>query len=206
MYLILFPLVDVLGRERGRRPRAGYERVAQQDVVLGQPFLESAFLVVTLRALDAEVYLARPQALAGALAALMRCAAHTPPSVHKLACLRRIIEGTGVDREETRQLLLNVVEAYLPLSGAEAERFEELLRQPENERIRQAMKTWTEQQQEIGKRVKAQEDVLRVLEARFGPVPPAVAARLRQIDDEPALDALLTRAAVAASLAEMGLR
>lgn len=57
--IALFPLVDVLGRERGRRPRAGYERVAQQDVVLGQPFLESAFLAVTLRALDAEVYLAR---------------------------------------------------------------------------------------------------------------------------------------------------
>lgn len=114
-------------------------------------------------------------------------------------------------REETRQLLLNVVEAYLPLSGAEAERFEELLRQPENEGIRQAMKTWTEQQQEIGKqeigkRVRAQEDVLRVLEARFGPVPLAVAERIRQIDDEAALDALLTRAAVAASLAEMGLR
>lgn len=72
------------------------------------------------------------------------------------------------------------------------------------------METWTEQQQEIGKEIgaklRAREDVLRVLEVRFGPVPPTVAARVRQIDDDATLDALLVRAVTAASLEELGLR
>ncbi len=219
--IALFPLVDVLGRERGRRPRVGYERVQQREAVLGQTSQQFEMLAVTLRALDAETYLARPQALAGALAALMRRPAQSPPSAHKLACLRRIIEGSGVEREEVRQLLLDVVEAYLRLSGADAEEFEQLLQQPENEGIRQTMKTWTEQQQEIGeargreigeeigkeigKRIEAQEAVLRVLAARFHTVPPAVAERVRHMDDVPALEALLGRVATAATLAETGL-
>ena len=207
--IALFPLVDVLGQERGRRPRVGYERVQQREAVLGQTTQQFELLAVTLRALDAETYLARPQALAGALAALMRRPAQSTPSAHKLACLRRIIEGSGVEREADRQLLRDVVEAYLRLSGADAEEFEQLLQQPENEGIRQTMKTWTEQQQEIGeargKRIEAQEAVLRVLAARFKEVPPAVAERVRHIDDIQALEALLTRAATAVTLAETGL-
>ena len=74
------------------------------------------------------------------------------------------------------------------------------------------MKTWSEQQQElgkelgreIGKMLKAQEDILRVLEAIFDPVPPAVAARVRAMDDEAALDALLVRVATATTLADTG--
>ncbi len=139
----------------------------------------------------------------------MRRPAQSPPSAHKLACLRRIIEGSGVEREADRQLLLDVVEVYLRLTGRDAEEFEQVLQQPENEGIRQTMKTWTEQQQgigeEIGRKLKAQEDVLRVLEARFSPLPPTAVARIRQLDDEAALDALLVRIATAATLAETGL-
>jgi hypothetical protein len=46
---------------------------------------------------------------------------------------------------------------------------------------------------------------LRVLEAKFGAVPPAVVERVRRMDDEAALDALLVRAATAQTLAETGL-
>ncbi len=75
------------------------------------------------------------------------------------------------------------------------------------------MKTWGEEQEEIGeargreigKRLEAQEIVLRVLEARFGPLPPPVAERVRQTDNQSTLDALVVRAATAASLAETGL-
>ena len=203
--IAFFPLVDVLGQGRGRRPSTGYERVTQHDEMLGHNFLQYEFLAVTLRALDAGTYLARPQALAGALAALMRRPARMLPGTHKLACLRRIMDGDGADPEETRQLLANVVETCLPLTGADAEQFEQLLRQPENEGVRQTMKTWLEQHEEIAAIRKAQEDVLRVLEARFGPVPPEVAARVRQVNDEAALGALLTRAATAPSLAAIDL-
>src|SRR5260370_17995807 len=51
--IALFPIVDVLGSGHGRRPRLGYERVVQREVVLGHTVLEFAFLAVTLRALDA---------------------------------------------------------------------------------------------------------------------------------------------------------
>ncbi|HEV7130121.1 MAG TPA: hypothetical protein VGN32_22020, partial [Ktedonobacterales bacterium] len=148
--IALFPMVDVLGRERGRRPQGGFERVLQRDDVLGHRILEFEFLAVTLRALDASIYLARPQALAGALAARMRPTPRTPLSQHKVACLHRIIGGTGMDREETQRLLVDVVETYLPLTGADAKEFEALLQLPENEGIRETMKTWSEQQQEIG--------------------------------------------------------
>ena len=79
------------------------------------------------------------------------------------------------------------------------------------------MKTWGEEREEIGeargreigeargKRLEAQEIVLRVLEARFGPLPPTVVERIRQTDDQSTLDALVVRAATAASVAETGL-
>jgi len=122
--IALFPIVDVLGSGHGRRPRLGYERVVQREVVLGHTVLEFAFLAVTLRALDAAPYLAQPYALAGALAARMRPGAGTPPSQHKLTCLRRIIEGSGTQRDETKKLLADVVETYLPLKGADADQYE----------------------------------------------------------------------------------
>lgn len=203
--IALFPLADVLGRSRGRRPAIGYEWVSQRDSVLGHIPFEFSFAAVTLRALDSTSYLARPQALAGALAARMRPATRTSRSQHKLACLRRIIEGSGVEREETRTLLADVAETYLPLQGSDAEQFDQLLQEPENQGVRQQMKTWSEQQQEIGEAREARQAVLRVLAARFGPVPPAVAARIAQMEDLAALEALLERAATAASLAETGL-
>ncbi|GAC1453254.1 MAG: DUF4351 domain-containing protein [Ktedonobacterales bacterium] len=207
--IAFFPLEDVLGRKRGRRPRVGVESIVQSDQVLGRNILQFELPAITLRHLDAGAYLAQPQALAGALAARMRPAANTPLSRHKLACLRRIIDGRGAAADQTRQLLADVVETYLPLSGADAEQFERLLQLPENEGVHHTMETWTEKQQEIGKEIgaklRAQEDVLRVLEARLGPVPAAVAARVRQIDDEATLVGLLVRAATAMSLDEIGL-
>ncbi len=211
--ILFFPIEDVLGREHGRRPRVGYERVALRQAVLGHDVLRFAPLAITLPALDASAYLARPQALAGALAALMRRPAHTPPSAHKLVCLRRIIEGSGVEREESRRLLNDVVETYLRLAGAEAERFEVLLRRPENEGVRRTMKTWSEEREEIGEargreigaKRKAQEYIIRFLEARFGPLPPTVAERIGQIDDQATLDALAVRVATASTLDKTGL-
>jgi hypothetical protein len=58
------------------------------------------------------------------------------------------MEGRGAERVETRQLLVDVLETYLPLSGRDAEEYEELLRRPENQGIRQTMKTWLEQHEE----------------------------------------------------------
>jgi hypothetical protein len=208
--IALFPLVDVLGSARGRRPRVGYERVTQHEVALGHTILEFTYLAVTLRALDAAAYLAQAPALAGALAARMHPAAGTPPSRHKLACLRRIMDGSGVERDETRQLLANVVETYLPLAGQDAEQFDQLMEQPENEHLRHDMKTWSEQQQDIGEARgkalgaldEARAAVLRVLRARFGAVPPELAARIQAMDDLAALEALLTRAATVAALAD----
>jgi hypothetical protein len=139
----------------------------------------------------------------------MRRPASMPASQYKLACLRRIIEGTAVVREEARQLLLDVVESYLPPEGREAEAFERLLEEPEQQGVRQSMKTWSEQQQEIGAArgaVRAkQDDILRVIERRLGAVPAPVKERVRQIQDEAALDTLLDRVATASTLADTGL-
>jgi hypothetical protein len=59
------------------------------------------------------------------------------------------------------------------------------------------------------KKRNAQDAVLRVLQARFGAVPPAVKERVEervcQSDDEVALEELLTLVATAPSLAETGL-
>jgi hypothetical protein len=219
----LFPITDVLGGRRGQRPRTGYEVVAQRDAVLAHEIFAFNFFAVTLGSLDASVYLARPQALAGALAARMRRPPGTPPSRHKLACKRRIMDGSkggsNVDEDEVRRLLSDVVEAYLSLEGEDAEEYEELLRLPENEGIRDQMKTWSEQQQEIGeargeargeahgeahgKIAKAHEDVLRVLEIKFSPLPADLAARVRAITSEADLDALLVQAVQAAQLSDV---
>lgn len=145
--------------------------MVQRDDVLGHSPLIFKFSAVTLGALDASAYLARPVALAGALAACMRRAADTPLRQYKLACLRRIMECGGVPTERTRHLLANVLEAYLPLPDTDVDDFERLLTLPENQEVRHTMQTWTEQQQEIGEARgeargelnQAREDVLRVL-------------------------------------------
>jgi hypothetical protein len=95
------------------------------------------------------------------------------------------------------------------MEGGEAEAFERLLEEPEQQGVRQSMKTWLEQHEEIGEAQgavrKAQDDILRVLELRFGRVPPQVIERVRQLNSMAELDAMLERAVTAAVLADTGL-
>src|SRR5260370_36746533 len=69
--IALFPIVDVLGGGHGSRPRLGYERVEQREVVLGYTVPEFAFAAVTLRALEAAPERVRTFALAGAASTRM---------------------------------------------------------------------------------------------------------------------------------------
>ena len=204
--IALVPIADVLGRRHRRRPRSGFERVVQRDNVLDHSPLIFEYSAVTLGALDANAYLARPIALAGALAAIMRRASSTPLSEYKLACLRRIIQGGGVPTDRTRHLLADVVQAYLPLFGQDEEAFDRLLTLPQNQEVRHTMQTWTEQQQAIARLDTKREDMLRVLETKLGPIPEAVVTRVLEMNDVAALSSLLVRAVTASSLEELGLR
>lgn len=67
------------------------------------------------------------------------------------------------------------------------------------------MEPWTETQQKIGALRQARENVLRVLEIRFGPAPAAVTARVRAMENEAVLDAPYVRVLTATTLEETGL-
>ena len=70
--------------------------------------------------------------------------------------------------------------------------------------VRPTMEPWTETQQKIGALRKARENVLRVLEIRFGPAPATVTVRMRAMENEAALDALYVRVLTATTLEETG--
>src|SRR5262249_40123784 len=86
-------------------------------------------------------YLARPEPLAWALAALMRPGQLTRPAL-KLECLRRI---AAVDLDEERRIrLVDCGEAYLELNFNETEEDARLCTGQENREVREMATTWSE--------------------------------------------------------------
>ena len=210
------PVLSIVLYLQGGPP--GLEEVVVRDRLLGDELASFRYLAFGLAGCDAGAYLARPEPLAWALAALMRPPAGRAAHL-KLQCLRRIQRA---DLDEARRfLLVNCVETYLELEGEEAEEYAALLAAETNREVAAMEMTWADKlEQKVrvqgrkegrqeGRRQGRQEGVralvLDLLETRFGSVSTQTRRRLEAIQSADELSRLARRLLTAGSLEELGL-
>jgi hypothetical protein len=162
---------------------------------------------------SAAAYLARPEPLAWAMAALMRRGSWSRAE-HKLECLRRIAKAELPASH--RYLLGNWVETYLQLSGRQAEEYDRLRDLGVNREVKDMQMTWAERmeaeytqkgiEQGLGKGVAALRNVvLHQLKQRFGSVPETVRSKVEAIQEIEPLSDLAEKVLEVDSIEEMGL-
>ncbi|HEV7787284.1 MAG TPA: hypothetical protein VGQ28_18220, partial [Thermoanaerobaculia bacterium] len=184
---------------------------------LGPGFSEPQYVSFSLAGCRAAEYLARPEPLAWALAAVMDPGALSRPEL-TMACLRRIAKLRG---RFDSYLLVNCVENYLQLTGEEAVELETLRFRKENREVQAMALTWSEKLEAKGEargkaegeaRGKAEgeakgvrEILLLLLAERFGPLPEGARRQVEEISSLQRLTQLAKRVLTAHSLEEMGL-
>ena len=169
--LILPILLNLRGGRAGVRLEVLEEGVGAARVTF-------PYHALGLSGCQAEDWLARPEPIAWAFAALMRSRRWSRAEL-KIECLRRIVRSgvTGMGKE----VLVNWLKTCVKLSGESAAEFERLLALEENKEIRTMETTWLGKAEARGE-AKAVETmrqaVLQGLEQRFGTIPKQVRRRL----------------------------
>ena len=176
---------------------------------LGPDFPELRYISFGLAGCRAAEYLARPEPLAWAFAALMDPGSWSRAEL-KIACLRRI---AGLKGRSDPFLLVDCVENYLQLDSREVAEFDALRSRKENREVRAVAMTWSETQQAKGREEGrtegmqggARQLLLHQLGKRFGPLPENVRRRVEAITSLDRLTELAERVLSARSLEDMGL-
>jgi hypothetical protein len=188
---------------RGGSP--GVRTEVYRGISLGREVFRFEYTSFGLPGASAEDYLARPEPLAWAFAALMQWPGKNRHAQRR-ACLERIARERNLDGARSF-LLFNCVTTYLELDGRARELYEELLAQ--HREGNRAMMTWAEkfeaQAVERGLREGMREMLLHQLERRFSPLPDEVSRRVSAIESKDELTQLAERVLSARSLEELGL-
>lgn len=209
------PILPILVNLRGGRP--GVHRGTLRDVFERKVTAVFHYRVLGLSGCRAKDWLARPEPIAWAFAALMRPGSWSRAEL-KLECLRRIA-ASGVAGLR-KQILVNWVETYVQLTGQDALELQRLLDLEGNEEIKAMELTWlgqaeargmerglkkgaetaTQQAVERMRRV-----VFRQIEQRFGTVPARVRRKVEAIDSLEPLADLAEKVFAVDSVGELGL-
>ncbi len=164
----------------------------------------------------AEPFLARPEPLAWAFAALMRPGDLGSRAELRLACLRRIVAARKLS-ENRRFLLFNFVATVIESNRGTADEYDELFARADNREVRTHMNTWAQKIEtkgyesghqaghREGRHQGMRELVLSLVEERFAPLPEGVVRKIRAIDSGERLTELAKQVAGAGSLGELGL-
>jgi hypothetical protein len=161
----------------------------------------------------AEDFVERPQPLAPALAALMK--SDWDRVQRRLRCMEAI-RRADIDNAR-RFLLARLVEIYVELDDAEAERYHAELDKQDNEEVREMVITWEETlaaskaegeargeaRGEAKGLVAMRNSVIRVLNRRLGSVPAFVRHKLDGIDSLERLEEILDQALTVSSVDEL---
>ncbi|MFY9823646.1 MAG: Rpn family recombination-promoting nuclease/putative transposase [Thermoanaerobaculia bacterium] len=195
-----------------KRGRPGV-RLETRESDLGPSFPELRYVSFGLAGCRAAEYLARPEPLAWALAAVMDPGSLSRAEL-KMACLRRI---TGLKGRTDPFLLVDCVENYLQLNAREVAEFKALGSRRENQEVRTVAMTWSEkiaaqgeargkaEGEAKGRGEGAREILLLQLAERFGPLPEGARRKVEEISSLQRLTQLAKRVLTAHSLEEMGL-
>jgi hypothetical protein len=153
--------------------------------------------LIKLKNLDYRQFLDSNNPLAYALMAKMNY--NRRERVRLKADVLRLILASPVDPAR-RSLLVEFVETYLRLVEAERVEFQQLVHSdPSYAKVQQMITVYEEQGIQKGK----QEDLLLLLEKKFGKLDDAVKQRIRQIDSPKKLESLLLAVLDAQSLEDL---
>lgn len=207
-----------LDKEQFTDTREGEHRrldlVAQVSSIRGDPELVIVHVEVEAQARE---YLARPEPLAWALAALMRRGGRSAVE-HRLACLAPIARAEIDDARKV--LLASCVETYVQLEESEWDLYEALLDREENREVaamertllttldRAAQRGFAEGMEKgiaEGEQRGKRELLLDLLARRFGPLPDATVQRVRALTSSEELSRLAERVLDARKLDDLGL-
>ena len=133
-----------------------------------------------------------------------------------IACIRRILGASDLD-EERRFKLLNFVQTYVKLDDKTAPEYEALLRESENQEVREMFMTWADEIKEEGRQQGQQEGreegaekmqsvVLEVLNRRFGNLSERTRRAIAAITSLDELTELAKKALQVESLEELRIR
>jgi hypothetical protein len=167
----------------------------------GWRVLDFRYRVIQLRRLSWRRFLNRPNGVVCALMAKMNIMAKDRPRV-KLECLRLL---TTLRLDPARmQLVSGFVDTYLRLNTEEQLRFDEKAAKLPDERERKGVMeivtSWMEKGIQRGMLQKAHEDILDVLEARFGEMPYELRERILAVTQEAELKRLHRQSVLAESM------
>jgi len=163
----------------------------------GQEIMSFRFPYLGLPGLEAFDYVTGTNLLGVGMSSLMRVAPDREAEL-KADALQRIFESDLPEFQ--RYLLVECVEAYLPLAGPQADEFDRRLLTPKYGGAMKVGKT----SREIGVEEGERSMLIRTLRRRFGAIPPNVIERLQTMNPDELLD-LNVRLADARSLSELGL-
>jgi hypothetical protein len=192
-----------------RRGPSGVHQKTLPNVLSAPELSTFCYALFGLAGCAGAEFLAKPEPVAWALAALMRRGTESR-AAYKIACQGRIVEARLT--EDQRTLLLDFVEAYLELTPSEAVEYKILSTQ--NRRRTKAMwMTWSEKQKAEGKKEGLKEGVrslqqvlLSQLNQRFGPLPERVHRQVEAITSLRRLTRLAEQVLVVGSLRELRFR
>lgn len=186
----------------------GAQSQVYEEKSLGQVVVAFRYHSLGLSRSQAAEYLARPEPLAWALAALMRPAKGQSRPQLGLECMRRIVSAGSLSRSE-RELLAECVFRYADLQHQQAREFDMILAETEDEEVR-AMRTsmiewWQKEGLEKGRKEGQRDIVLRLLRERFGSLSSKARRRVSDIESAEELARLAARVYQVQSLEELGL-
>ncbi len=203
------PVHSVVMYLRGGPPGAASKVYRERS--LGRTVVAFHYDSLGLSKAAVAAYLARPQPLAWALAALMRPGKGQSRARLGLACLRRITADPDLTDSQRRQLC-NVVTTYVELDERTAQELQELLAEKENKKMQEMITTWAERMETKGLERGRKEGrealralLLRLLSQKFGRQPAAVRGRVAAIESAEELSRLAEKVYRVGSLEELGL-
>jgi hypothetical protein len=205
------PVLPILVNLRGGRP--GVYRGTLWEGFAWKKTAIFHYRGLGLSGCQAQEWLARPEPIAWAFAALMRPGSWSRAEL-KLECLRRIATSGVVGLR--KQILLDWVETYVQLTEQDALELQRLLDLEGNEEIKTMELTWlgqaeargiekgaeTATRQAVGRMRRV---VLRQIEQRFGAVPTKMRRKIEAIDSLEPLADLAERVLVVDSVGALGL-
>jgi predicted transposase YdaD len=205
----VFPVVVYLRHGPSSRIAEYRESLFEQDLLVFR------YHTLALARLPAEEYV-ETGPLGAALSALMAVSGNRARV--RLSMLERVVQSE-LD-QALKYLLVNVIETFFELSGEDAEEYRRLLSRKEYRAVQEVELTWADRLMEKGReegreegreagreagvREGKRETLLRQLTAKFGELPPEVAAKIDALSAA-VLDSLLERVLTSVSLDEMGL-